>query len=679
MAHLLASDPDWSALPPDTPPPIRRLLARCLTKDRKQRLHDIADARIEIDEAVAPRLPGKWSVAAVAQSNPWARRALWASAGLIGGLAIGVAVWNRPMPMPAVTHAQITVAPAAELNAGGVNPVVLPAGGSRTALAWSPDGRTLAFIGLTDGVRQVYLRDLASEAARPLAGTEGAGALAFSPDGSEIAFAADRVLRRVKIAGGPAAKICDTGDVNGLSWGATRIVFSEGSLWSIDLSPGGGKREPVTTPLELVRHASPFILPGGTALLYTEYQKQWTSGDERVMVMGLNPGARPRVLLAEGADARYLSSGHLAFMRQGTLFVVPFDVKTLELRGEPVAVVKDVAQAAVAWDSTDLTLAGQFAISQQGVLAYASSPLAAYPDRELVSVDRKGRIESIGAPPKAYRNHVELSPDGSRLGVAIQTPRDLQLFSYDLTRHNLSRLAESLRGELVLGAWSGDDRLAVGVVDAGKITTVVLRPDAAAPAVSVANSTGFWASSWSPDGRLAGMMAGDVWIYSNPGVTNPMALMKTPTEEFQPAWSPDGRWIAYSSGATGRSEVYLRPYPGPGEAILVSVGGGGSPAWNPDGRELFYIEPATPGQPQDRMMAVAFAPPGRAGKPDALFSFTSGTVFLGTTVFTPYAVAPGGRGFYCVKQLPKSLPPVTEVHVILGWFDDLKVKVPATR
>ncbi len=483
----------------------------------------------------------------------------------------------------------------------------------------------------------------------------------------------------VRIAGGPPAKICDSGPVNSLSWGATRIVYSAGGMSSIDLSPGGGTCTPLTTPPELVRHASPFLLPGDAAVLYTEYQKQWTSGDERVMALRLESGATPKVLLREAADARYLPSGDLAFMRQGTLFVVPFDVKTLELRGEPVAVVKDVAQAAVAWDSIDLTLAGQFAISPQGTLAYVSGPLAAYPDRELVSVDRNGHIASIGAPPRAYRNHVELSPDGRRLGVSIQTPTDLQLFSYDLTRHNLSRLAESLAGELVLGAWSKDNRIALGVVAAGKITTVVIRPDAAAPAVSVAGSTGFWPSSWSPDGRLAGMMSGDVWVYSNPSDAGPVALMNTPSEEVQPAWSPDGRWIAYSSSATGQSEVYVRPYPGPGEALLVSATGGGSPAWNPNGRELFYIEPGKPGEPQDRMMTVALAAPARPGRPASLFAFTRSGVFLGTTVFTPYTVAPDGQRFYAVRQLPKTAAPVTEIHVVLGWIDGLKTKAPAAR
>ena len=680
LARTLATEPDWSALPAATPPPIRRLLARCLTKDRKQRLHDIADARLDIEEAMAPRWPEEPKSAARAAARPgWQFAFALVLAGVFAGAAIGMAVWKTPPASTPVTYARLDVGPAVELNAGGVHPsVVLPTGGGRTALAWSPDGRTLAFIGIANGLQQIYVRDLASSAARPLAGTEGAHTLTFSPTGEEIAFSADDAIRRIRISGGPSAKICDRlSAVNGLFWSATSLVFSQGSLWRVDMSAGGGEAQPVTAPTELVRHASPFLLPSGTAVLYTEYQKQWTSGDERVMVLPLTPGAAPRVLLREAADARYLPTGHLAFMRQGTLFVVPFDADTLALRGEPVAVLKDVAQSVVAWDSNDLTLAGQYAISPQGMLAYVTSPLATYPDRELVAIDRQGRLAPIGAPLKGYRSHIDLSPDGGRIAVSIQTTTDVRVFAYDLARGTLSRMADSLKGEVLVAAWSRDDQIAVQVIDGGQITTALVRPDVSSPPMAVADSTGFWASSFSPQSQLVGMKAGDLWVYAPHAKDIPATPVIGPgVEETQPVWSPDGRWLAYTSPTTGRPEVYVRPYPGPGEAVMVSTSGGSSPAWNPNGRELFYIES---GQDQDRLMAVTVSAPARPERPASLFSFARGSLFQGTTLLTPYAVAPDGRRFYAVRNVPRRPTPVTEIHVTLNWFEELKVKSPVGR
>lgn len=202
--------------------------------------------------------------------------------------------------------------------------------------------------------------------------------------------------------------------------------------------PAGGAPRQLTHAEQLVRHGAPSLLPGGRVLLYTEYERQWTSGDERVMLQPFDPPGEPRQLLREAAAARYLPTDHLDFLRQGTLFVVPFDIGSLTLRGDPVAVVKDIAQSVAAWDSGDLTLEGQYDVSTGGALAYLSSPLTAFPDRELVSINRHGEVSPIGAPFRAYRNHLEVSPDGQRLAVSVQSPRDVRPLIYDLRRRTLS-------------------------------------------------------------------------------------------------------------------------------------------------------------------------------------------------------------------------------------------------
>jgi serine/threonine-protein kinase len=669
IAQVLSQEPPWTALPGDTPVPIRRVLARCLAKDRRQRLHDISDARLEVDEALTPALPPD------ARDVPHKRRrtrVLWLLTSAVLGVAAGAALWGERAPAARVIHAQLRVTPAERLDAGGKHPsVVLPAAGARTALEWSPDGRTLAFIGVQAGVRRVYLRDLSSAEARPVAGTEGAGAFAFSPDGESVAFWADGAIKRVAVRGGPVVELSRHVDLYGLAWGRSRIVVAGGSLSSFSMS-GAREMESLTTVSRLVRHGTPFLLPDESAVLFTEYSRQWTAGDERVMVLPLSAGASPRVLIPDAADARYLSSGHLAFLRRGTLFVVAFDAPTLQVRGEPVALVTNVSQAVEAWDSWDLTLAGQFAVSRDGSLAYVSAPLPEYPAHELVAADRAGRIARIASPARAYRSRLAMAPDGGRVGVSVQTQNGLQLHTVDLARGTLTRIAESLPGEPILTDWSRTGELAVGLVDGGTISSAIVRPDAGSAIRSIPDSDGFWPASLSATGRLASMGDSDIWIFATDGSGRREPLARTRGTETQPVWSPDGRWIAYTSDLSGHLEVYLRPYPGPGEAVMISVAGGSSPAWHANGRELFYVEsdPA-----EDRMMSVAVDAAGRAEVPRRLFATPRDTFFRSATVFTPYAVTPDGARFLAVRQIPRRDASVTELHVVLNWMEDVRARL----
>jgi len=670
MARVMASDPDWSVLPAGTPQSIRRLLFRCLTKDRKQRLHDIADARLEIEEAMAPRLPD----AQVARPRP----ARWAVpltlAAVTIGVGIGALVWRTAPVAPRVTYAQINVDPADELNAGGVSPslVIAPAGSHR-ALAWSPDGKRLAFLGVKSGVRQVYVRELSSQTAQALAGTEGSHGVAFSPTGDEIAFWTADGISAVKLAGGPPTSFQRTVEIvgfpGGLAWEPPGLLLGRGSLWLLKPSAGGGDLKNLTRPIDLVRHSGASLLPGGTALMFTEYEQQWTSGNECVMVLPLATGSVSRLLIRNAADARYLPTGHVAFLRRGTLMVAPFDLASMEIRGEPVAMVSNVAQAVSAFDSDDLSLEGQIAISPQGALAYVSAPLMSYPDRELVRIDRSGRVAGIGAPLKGYRNHLEVSPDGAKLGVSIQSSDGVGIYSYDLARGNLARLADSIQGEAILSGWSRTNQIAVEIIDRGRISAAVTGPDMTSPVTALDGAEQFWAGAISSKGWVAGMREGDLWFLASG--RKPVVFQSGMAQETQPMWSPDGEWIAFTSNAAGRLEVYIRRFPGPGDAILVSKNGGVSPAWSPSGRELFYLERT---DQIDRMMSVAINGPGQAAPPRELFSVPHDSLFVGTPLLTPYAVSPDGQHFYAVRQPVHKPAPVTQINVILNWFEEVKAR-----
>ncbi len=671
MAEVVAVEPSWSALPADTPASIRRLLARCLTKDRRDRLHDIADARLEIDEALDPSSSEDSARISSARrpNRAWVAGPL--AAGLVAGAAVTAALWPPRAPAAPLTYAKLDVTPAAELDSAGLNDQVLIAAGARTAIAWSPDGSTLGFIGVESGVRRVYVRELGNAAARPVIGTDHARAFTFSPDGSELVFWINQDLMRVRVAGGPAVRLCHASDFGGVSWGRTRIVFTQGSLWSLDLTTRGAQPQALVDIGGLVRNSTPHLLPDENAVLFTQYEHQWTSGDERVMVLDLAPGSTPRVLLPDAADARYLPTGHLAFLRQSTLFVVPFDATSLELLGEPVPVVKDIAQSKMAWDSVDLTLAGHFAISSRGALAYVTAAPPSFPIRELVAIDRAGRMTPIGAPQKGYRNHIGVSPDGRKIAATVQQDNEVHIFSYDLARGTLSRIADSIRGEVIFGDWAPDGRIAAGVVEGGDISGVLIEADAATYS-PISRSEGFWPSSLSRDGVMAGMRFGDIWFFSPALPNGSMAFETRAAAEFQPVFSNDGKWVAYVSDTTGRFEVYVKPYPGPGEAVMVSARGGAGPTWSADGRELFYLEPGTGAGGTNRMLTVPMANRARPGTPQPLFSYAPGNILPVTGVFTPYAVAPDAKRFYAVRQLPQARVKVTQVTLVLNWLGTLK-------
>lgn len=213
--------------------------------------------------------------------------------------------------------------------------------------------------------------------------------------------------------------------------------------------------------------------------------------------------------------------------------------------------------------------------------------------RRLLRFEREARALAVGAPPRGYRSQVAASPDGTSLARSIQTDSDIQLFAYNLSRRNFSRIAESLDGEPRVTDWSRTNELALTIIAGGEATGAIVAPDAAAVAAPVPDSAGFWAGSLSPQRRLAGMSGGDIWVYPlDEPALRPAPLFTTPKAEAQPAWSPDGRWIAYTSNASGRDEVYRRPYPGPGEAPCCRPAAGPARSGGPTAPNCSTSSPA---------------------------------------------------------------------------------------
>jgi len=705
IGNIMNAEPAGIAtLQPLTPPSLERVVKKCLAKhpdDRWDTAHDVADELRWIAQTSGASSP------AISGIQPRRRRALRMALAVVGGLAMALAgagvMWLlRPQPSrPSVARVSLDVRPAEELNAGGIYPsAVRTPGGSRTSLAWSPDGQALVFVGRRGGVQQLYVRRLDGSEARPLPNTEGAQALAVSTDGQWVAFWAAPAIRKVPLAGGPVMDLVSAlaRPPKGLAWSPGGQLFfgrDDGRIWVI---PPEGAPAAVTTLGEAeVGHTLPWPLPGGRALLYTVRKRNYSWGDEEVVAQTLATGQR-KVLLRDAADARYLPSGHLVFLRRGQLFAVPFDTERLEKLGPDVPVLDAVAQSLTAGNNHDVTGAGQFAVSATGTLAWVSGPVVPYADLALVTVDRRGQVTQLpAAPVRSYGPALRLSPDGRQLVMVIFTLTERGVWVYDLSREMLTPLPLTLGSEAYGPQWFPDGRrIAFGWLKDGRRSLAVQPADRTAPPrVLVAGE--FYASSFTPDGRqLAASRGGEgiVMVSVEDRQARVQSLIETSHTIAGAEFSPDGRWLAYASNVSGRFEVYVRPHPGPGATEPVSVEGGRNPAWNRKGGELFFLSVPDPSGTR-RMMAVDFVPGSppplgsargglsavegpRIGRPRVLFEF-DGLRGLNFACIPSrcYDVALDGQRFYATQSAAPPPPPVvTHINLIQNWFEELKAKVP---
>jgi serine/threonine-protein kinase len=580
-----------------------------------------------------------------------------------------------------ILRVALDVSPADELNAGGYSSSFLPTpGGSRTALAWTPDGQALVFVGRHAGVQRLYVRRLDAPEARPLPGTEGAQVPAVSPDGRWVAFWTNRSIRKVSIDGSPPMDVASGVAFApwGLAWDVSGRLFFGGQAAPISEVSRNGSVQPVTTLGDAeLSHGLPSLLPGGRVLLYTARRRSSSWGDEEVVAQVLATGER-KTLLRDAADARYVSTGHLVFLRRGVLSAVAFDADRLQ-SGTPVAVLDAVAQALVGGNSGDITGAGQFAISQTGTLAWLAGAVPAFPEARLVAVSRRGEVSPLSAPPRSYGSVVRISPDGRRLAVAIASLTENDLWSVDLGRGVLTRVTAGGEAEWPLW-WPDGQHLAFSWLMRGMKGFVRQQTDRSEPPEVLATVKADIVSV-SPDGtQLAAEQDGDVMILTlGRGEPSPIPFLQTPDREAFPEFSPDGRWLAYASTVTGRFEVYVQAYPRPGPVYRVSVDGGHNLAWHPNGRGLFFISLRDRDR-RRRMMSVAFeaGAPQRLGSPRALFAFDDSALKFVCEPARCYDVSPDGQRFYLAQPLAPPPPPVvTHVNLIQNWVEELKAKVPS--
>ena len=686
LASVLTRQPDWTILPADTPALVRRLLRRCLEKDRTRRLADIADARLDIVDSLSGSDVD--APATVSTSRTHGRLA-WASSLLLVGLAAAaVAVWaTRRVPIPPeTTRTILSIAPTGETS--GANPLEQRAGSgrpTRTAVALSPDGKTLVFSAIWGGTEQLYARRMDQLSATPISGTSGGHSPFFSPDGQWVGFGAGSELRKVPLSGGPAVAVCKAAVLFGASWGDDgTIVFAtqrNGGLWRVPAT--GGTPEALTTvPPDEYSHRLPYMLPGSRAVIFTVLKGPNLWNGAQLVVRSLQTGTQT-VLVTGGSDGRYVSTGHLVYMRLGTLMAVPFDPVRLAVTGGPTGVIDGVMQAAhKGADYIANTLAGQFTVSDTGTLVYLTGGTVAADDRSLVWVDRHGTLQALPAPPRPYMVP-DISPDGGR--VAITTIDTRQVWTYDLARDALSPVTSD--GNSDYGIFAPDGKRIVFRSGAGEGNLYWKAADGSGAATHLVTSTrSLTPASWSPDGTLALVEEGDnegkdafqfdIVVLST-GDRKTRAVIHTASNEMTPEFSPDGRWLAYVSNESGRHEVYVQPYPGPGERHLISTRGGEQPAWNANGPELFYVQGGvySPGGPTTLMsVRITTTPAFKAGTPEPVFE----NAYLETGWGRSYDVAPDGRRFLLTfRKEPRPTLPPAQMVLVQHWFEELKRLMPA--
>jgi serine/threonine-protein kinase len=696
---------------PEAPLALENIINKCLEKDRELRYQHAADIRSDLKrlkrdsesasnsliaasrDTLSPEesVPVKGDTRSSLRQNSGvktshARRLplRWQAAGGVGTIllvAFVVAYLTKhasPSSPPAhVSRAVIKVEPGYELDGLRLPPPYGFDQPSLTAFAISGDGRFLVYSAVrgrteAEDKPQLFLRRTDQLEAKAISGTEGGISPFLSPDDRWVGFWADGKFTKVSIDGGVPHNLTDFLRPGTASWGPDNsIIFSTiepGSLSRI--SAYGGTAEVLTIPdksREEANHRLPHWLPDGKGVLFTIF-KDFFDQEPRVALLDLKT-RKWRVLLEDAADARYVPTGHVIFLRQGTLMAVPFDLQREQLVGPPVAVVSSVIQALNAGGVN--TAAGQFAISDAGTLAYAAGSLSPDREDELVWADHKGIIQpitSFKAPFWAPR----LSPDGQRIAY-VTVGRDWRTWIYDLRRGAATQLTNE--GKTDFPVWSPDGkRVAFKWWSSGE-PNICWQPTDGSSARERLTTSEFHQvpASFSPDGSTLAFVerhpetGWDINLLDlNSRRVTP--LLNSRANEAFPEFSPDGHWLAYVSDESDRDEVYVRPFRALGAKTQVSTAGGAEPLWSRDGKQLFFRSNCEFWVTEVRTTATF-----SAGKPRLLFKEPNCRYSEPTR---NWDVSPDGQHFLMTKLSDLKAQPVTELILVQDWFEELKRLVP---
>jgi serine/threonine protein kinase len=644
LGRVVTAEPDWSRIPEETPWLIHRLLRRILKKDPRQRLGDIRDARLDIDEALVK--PAATRAIPPPRTIRWVWPVLLAVAtAIIVLLAIPAVRHLRELPPPAPSEVRLEVTTPPTTDPG--------------SLAISPDGKKLVFVATSEGRPSLWLRNLDSDSTRVLPGADGAWLPFWSPDSRSIGFFADSKLKRIDIDGGSPQDLANASFGNGGTWNNDGVI-----LYSpypgrpiLRVSAKGGPSTAMTR-IEASQeggHREPYFLPDGRHFLYSLY-----AGDIYVGSIDSTEGKR---LIERGRKPIYVD-GFLLFVREGTVFAQRFDPGRLELSGNPRPVVEHV-------HTMDPTVA--VATSETGTIVYRIA--SGNYQSQFVWFDRSGKeIAKVASGPDTaeFVSTPEISPDGSRLALGRVVAGNPDVWLLELARGVLTRFTTDPTNE-VFPIWSPDGMyLVFSSTRKGGVHDLYRKAanGAGSEELLLASPTDKAATDWSPNGRYVLYFTwepktqNDIWALPLDGDRKPFSVVQTDFEERNAQFSPDGNWIAYQSNESGRSEIYIQPFPGPGPKTRISTGGGAQARWRRDGKELFYVTL------DGRLVAAPIRLPSDSASVEAGASVPLMLTHLAVAPVeiidgAQYVVSPDGQRFLVNTAAQEATAP--PISVILNW------------
>jgi eukaryotic-like serine/threonine-protein kinase len=651
LAAVVRAEPDWSALPGATPQSIHRLLRRCLEKDRRRRLADIADARYDLEEAQAlqPLSPG-WAVV------PRASIGLLVAATILGILvgALMMEVWRRSLPMPSdiPTTAQL-LRVVIDLPSGASLPLA-----RNRVIALSSDGRRLAYVGQSASDTMAYLHDMRESTFAAVPGTEGATSVFFSPDGRWLGFLTADKVKKVALDGGSPITLCNANLPRRASWTHDDTIYFDqnpGAAGYVSrVAAAGGDPVTVIPASEEGRRTFSQMLPDGRTALMSVSTRNISADYADVILVSVATG-QSTLLIRSAYDAQYLASGYMIFARASNLLAVPFDASRSEVTGEPVLVASGASSRSMSGNEGI-----QAAVSESGLLAYVPGDDQAI--GRLAWVDRRGASEFLPLSAAPYRA-LDLSPNDQRVAVHVADVTDFILV-HDLVRRESRRLAASEgRGwpvwspdssKLAFAAWQSLARSSVRSRDVDRGDEMELLP---------ASTGNVRPSAWSPTRSVLGLDLprrglGMALLTIGGGLDQ---IFDERFEHGEATFSPDGRWVAYRSNETGRGEIFVRP-----TVNVISSGGrqisnegGAEPVWCPCG-ELFY-------RYGNRWMSVRIRtnPELKWDTPSLAFE----TDFIDTPGRS-YDVSANGNRLLIVKHDTRDI--VNRVNLVANWVELLR-------
>ena len=641
-AILKEEPPAASSIAPMTPPALDRVIKTCLSKDPENRFQTAHDVKLQLQWVAEGGSQAGLPAPVVARRKNREKVAWGVAAVALAAAAVFAVGFLRRAPAPARMVRFEIATPE------GLTTVDMP--------RVSPDGRLIAFNAVdSTGKSRIYVRALNAIAARPLEGTEGTTRPFWSPDSRFLGFFAEGKLKKIEVSGGPAQKICDAPTGSDGSWSPQGVILFDGRANDpIRSVSAAGGTSAVAVQADSARKevtvAWPDFLPDGKHFLYMATGQK---PEDNMYRIGLLDSTESKPLTSAQTLVTYAPPGHLLFVRDKTLVAQPFDAKALKTTGEPIPLAEHIG--------TDSVGLARFSVSREGTLAYRTGEVG---DR-MVWVDRTGRdIEAVGDPGDFH--NPSFSPTADRLAYDMGDPRTGRgdIWVRDLKRGVSSRLTFG-KADSFAPLWSPDGRTIFFTQDQdlfekaadgqGEATLLVKSEDRKL------------ACDISRDGRtLVFQSRGketswDLWTLPLSGDRKPVPFLKNPFAEALGALSPDGRYLAYQSNESGRQEVYVQTFPGPGGRWQISTAGGVEPHWRADGRELYYRAP------DQKVMAVEIQAAGgfSVGVPQALFLGRFDTS-LARDRYLPTA---DGKRFLTVAPLGREA--MTPTTVVLNWFADL--------